>query len=82
MIREGHVKVKNIEQMKIKIAEHTLINNILGVIMLETKTVAIFTILVALSSSHQYDPDVVEWFPHQYDCSKFMISFHGNEIGA
>lgn len=35
---------------------------------------------IALSAAQNCDPKIVEWFPHQYSCQKYVICFHGNAI--
>lgn len=41
----------------------------------------VFINFVVLSTAQECNPRVVEWFPHQYSCQKFIICFHGNAIG-
>ena len=35
---------------------------------------------VGLSLSQQCNPNIVEWFPHQYSCQKYVLCYHGNPL--
>jgi hypothetical protein len=43
--------------------------------------IAAFINFVALSTSQECNPNVVEWFPHQYSCQKYVLCYHGNPLG-
>lgn len=49
--------------------------------MFKIISLLLFINFVVLSTAQECDPRVVEWFPHQYSCQKFVICFHGNPIG-